>query len=216
ETIQSWVPNLIELGFFGGEPLLSKENINLLKYCVETGHSKHITVLLNTNGTVYSDEIVGLFKEFKHVFINFSIDDIGPRFEYQRNGANWNRVQENLKKYISHGGFTYQDTIECKVCCSVSNLNIYYFPEYFEFMNENFPGLPVFWNLIYEPWAYSMEILPKPVKDVIRDRLKSFKTTYRMEEARTKRIEDLLTFLDNSIDKDFQEFFNRIEDSDRY
>src|SRR6185295_10756000 len=131
-------------------------------------------------------------------------------------GAKWDRVQENLAKYISHGGFTYDNTIECKICCSVSNINIFYFPEYFEFMNEKFPGLPVYWNLIYEPWAFSIEILPKPVKDIIRKRLTSFTTTYPMDPARTKTIEDLLTFLDNTIDRDFQHFFERIEWSDQF
>ncbi|MBK8698404.1 MAG: SPASM domain-containing protein [Saprospiraceae bacterium] len=48
-AIHSWVPNLIEIGFFGGEPLMAKENIDLMRYCVDTGHSKHITILLNTN-----------------------------------------------------------------------------------------------------------------------------------------------------------------------
>jgi sulfatase maturation enzyme AslB (radical SAM superfamily) len=217
DIVRSWVPNFTEIGFFGGEPLISRENIDLMKYCVETGHSKHITLLLNTNTTVYTDEIVGLFKQFKHVFLNFSIDDIGARFEYQRNGAKWNKVVENMKKYISHGGFDYSSTIECKICCSVSTMNIFYFPEYFEFMNENFPGLPVYWNLIYEPWMFSMEALPAPVKDVIRDRLKNFvKTTYKMSTARTKTIEDLIIYLDNTVDRDFGEFFRRIEQHDRY
>lgn len=216
EAVHKWVPNLTEIGFFGGEPLLSRENINLMRFCVESGHSKHITILLNTNGTVYSDEIVGLFKQFKHVFINFSIDDIGERYEYQRNGANWKKVTENMRKYISHGGFTYDHKIECKICCSVTNMNIFYFPEYFEFMNREFPGLPVYWNLVYEPWAYSIEILPEPVKEIIRNRLKTFVTTYEMIEHRTKTIENLITYLDNKIDKSFDEFFRRIELSDNY
>jgi sulfatase maturation enzyme AslB (radical SAM superfamily) len=217
EIIRKWVPNFTEIGFFGGEPLIARENIELMRYCVETGHSKHITLLLNTNGTVYSDEIVELFKQFKHVFLNFSIDDIGARYEYQRNGARWERVVENMRRYIAHGGFTYDSTIEIKICCSVSTFNIFYFPEFFHFMNKEFPGLPVYWNLVYEPWAFSMELLPKAVKDVIKKRLQLFVTTsYQMTESRTKTVQDLITFLDHSLDKDFGEFFRRIEAHDRY
>lgn len=215
-TIKSWIPNMMEIGLFGGEPLMSKENIELLEYCVETGHAKNIQLLLNTNGTVYDDHVAKLFKKFKHVFLNFSIDDIGPRFEYQRKNAKWDEVVENMKRWIRHGGYTEKDTIECKICCSVTNMNIFYFPEYFEFMNKEFPGLPVFWNLIYEPWEYSIEILPEEVKQIVRERLQSFVSTYEMTEKRTKTIDNLITYLNNTIDKPFTGFFEKIARHDRF
>lgn len=217
EAIKSWVPNFTQIGFFGGEPLMSDENIDLMRYCVETGHSKHISILLNTNGTVYTEEIVQLFLQFKKVFINFSIDDIGERFEYQRNGAKWDKVVRNMKNYLKHGGSTDADTIECKICCSVTNMNIYYFPEYFAFMNEHFPGMPVYWNLVYAPWEFSIEILPDEVKEKIRHRLRNYvKTTYQPSREKTKTIEDLITFLDNKIDKDFSGFISKIKMHDTY
>ncbi|MBK8698403.1 MAG: hypothetical protein IPN29_02165 [Saprospiraceae bacterium] len=151
------------------------------------------------------------------MFLNFSIDDIGKRFEYQRSGAKWDEVVANMKRYIKHGGYTFDHTIECKICCSVTNMNIYYFPQYFEFMNKEFPGLPVFWNLIYEPWQFSIELLPNPVKEIIRNQLQNFvKTTYKIEEGRTKTIENLITFLNNTIEKDFSGFFTKIEAHDKF
>jgi MoaA/NifB/PqqE/SkfB family radical SAM enzyme len=217
EAIKSWVPNFVQLGFFGGEPLMSHENIDLMRHCVETGHSKHISILLNTNGTVYSDEIVQLFLQFKKVYINFSIDDIGERFESQRSGAKWDEVVANMKSYLKHGGSTDADTIECKICCSVTNMNIYYFPEYFAFMNEHFPGMPVYWNLVYAPWEFSIEILPEPVKEIIRERLRHYvKTSYLPTREKTKTVEDLITFLDNKIDRDFSGFMQKIKLHDDY
>lgn len=213
KTIKSWAKNFVEIAFFGGEPLMAKENLELLQYCVDQGFAKNINVLLNTNGTVYSDEIVALFKQFKHVYLNFSIDDIGERFEYQRKNAKWSEVVDNIKKYIAHGGYTQEDTIQSKICCSVTNMNIYYFPEYFEFMNEHFPGMPVYWNLIYEPWEFSIEILPDEIKAIIQDRLRKYvKTTYKMTRQGTKTIEDLVIFLNNSVDKDFQGFLKEQKD----
>ncbi len=95
--IREWVPNFDQIGFFGGEPLIAQENIDLMRFCVETGHAQHISLLINTNATIYTDEIVTLFKHFKQVYLNFSID-IETRFEYQRSGANWNEVLENLEE----------------------------------------------------------------------------------------------------------------------
>ncbi|HWB63547.1 MAG TPA: twitch domain-containing radical SAM protein [Chitinophagales bacterium] len=217
DIIKKWVPNFTEIGYFGGEPLLNDMNIELMRYCVESGHSSHITILINTNTTVYTDEIAGLFKKFKKVFLNFSIDDIGPRFEYQRGYAKWEVVVDNMRKYIAHGGFTANDTIECKICCSVTAMNVFYFPEYFEFMNEHFPGLPVFWNLVYAPWSLSMQTLPHEIKQLIAERLKNFvRTSYRMEETRTKTIENLITFLNADEQHDFAEFFRTIVRHDKY
>jgi MoaA/NifB/PqqE/SkfB family radical SAM enzyme len=216
ETIRSWVPNLKEIGLFGGEPLISKENIALLKYCVESGHSKHITVLLNTNGTFYSEEVVGLFKKFQKVMLNFSIDDIHERFEYQRDGARFSSVMKNMKKYLSHGGLTLDDQLECKICCSVTNMNIFYFPEYFEFLNENFPGMAVFLNFVFDPWAFSIEILPPEIKKTIRKKLDRVSASFKMSSERTRTIEEMIRYLDNRSDKNFSEFFNVIERHDLY
>jgi sulfatase maturation enzyme AslB (radical SAM superfamily) len=216
-AIRSWLPNITQLGFFGGEPLMSDENIALMRHCVETGHSKHISLLLNTNGTVYTDEIKDLFLRFRKVYINFSIDDIGERFEYQRNGAKWDEVVANMKSYLRYGGSTDKDTIECKICCSVTNMNIYYFPEYFAYMNTHFPGMPVYWNLVYEPWEFSIELLPESLKDIIRHKLRhSIATTYTLDETKTKTVENLITFLDNTIAKDFNGFLRKIKLHDAY
>jgi sulfatase maturation enzyme AslB (radical SAM superfamily) len=216
-AIRSWLPNITQLGFFGGEPLMSDENIALMRHCVETGHSKHISLLLNTNGTVYTDEIKDLFLRFRKVYINFSIDDIGERFEYQRNGAKWDEVVANMKSYLRYGGSTDKDTIECKICCSVTNMNIYYFPEYFAYMNTHFPGMPVYWNLVYEPWEFSIELLPESLKDIIRHKLRhSIATTYTLDETKTKTVENLITFLDNTIAKDFNGFLRKIKLHDSY
>lgn len=215
--IKKWVPHFTQIGFFGGEPLMSEENLNLMRYCVQTGHSSHITLLINTNTTVYSDEFFALFKQFKNVYLNFSIDDIGKRFEYQRSGAKWNEVVENLRRYTSQGGYNGGDQIECKICCSVTSMNIYYFPEYFEFMNEHFPGLPVFWNMVFQPWELSIQLLPAEVKQLIAQRLRNFVTsTYKMEERRTKTIENLISYLDGTDERDFSNFFNHIDRHDKF
>lgn len=215
--IKEWIPNMTEIGYFGGEPLLSDENLDILRYCVETGHSKHITILLNTNGTVYTDEIAQLFSQFRKVFLNFSIDDIGVRFDYQRKGGNFNEVMENMRKFIAHGGYTADDVIECKICCTVTSMNIFYFPEYFDYMNTNFPGLPVFWNLLYWPVALSIQILPVEIKDQIKERLRTYvKTSYEMTERRTKTVENLITYLDAHEDAKFEEFFMTITRHDKY
>ena len=85
--------------FNGGEPLLSKEHIKFLE---ELQNKSQIHINYNTNGTILpSDKLLSLWNEFKLVQIDFSIDDIEERFEYQRYPAKWDRVTENLQWYIN-------------------------------------------------------------------------------------------------------------------
>ena len=96
-------------------------------------------------------------------------------------------------------------------------MNIFYFPEYFEFMNEHFPGLPVFWNLVYNPYQLSIQLLPEEIKTQIAERLKNFvQATYQMEELRTKTIGNLISYLNGKDERDFSEFFRHITRHDKF
>lgn len=85
--------------FNGGEPLLSKEHVKFL-HALPNKNLIHISY--NTNGTVCPDQdLVDLWSQYKLVQIDFSIDDIGSRFEYQRYPAKWTEVVENLQWFIN-------------------------------------------------------------------------------------------------------------------
>ena len=86
--------------FNGGEPLLSKEHVNFL-HAIQNKHSVHLNY--NTNGTVLpSNELLELWEQFRLVQLDFSIDDVGERFEYQRYPAKWSQVTDNLQWYIDN------------------------------------------------------------------------------------------------------------------
>jgi MoaA/NifB/PqqE/SkfB family radical SAM enzyme len=51
--------------FGGGEPLYLKEHKEIIKKLVELGQAKHIKLRYHTNGTIYDEEVVELWKEFK-------------------------------------------------------------------------------------------------------------------------------------------------------
>lgn len=86
--------------FNGGEPLLSKEHVKLL-HAIK--HKDQVHLNYNTNGTVLpSNELLALWEQFCLVQIDFSIDDIGTRFEYQRFPAKWDQVKANLQWFINH------------------------------------------------------------------------------------------------------------------
>jgi sulfatase maturation enzyme AslB (radical SAM superfamily) len=80
--------------FNGGEPLLSKEHVDFLK---TIPNKNLVQINYNTNGTILpSSFLIDLWSQFKLVKLDFSIDDIGQRFEYQRYPARWSAVADNL------------------------------------------------------------------------------------------------------------------------
>ena len=86
--------------FNGGEPLLSKEHVLFLEAIPD---KSQVHINYNTNGTILpSADLLELWSKFKLVQIDFSIDDIEERFEYQRYPAKWGNVTENLQWFIDH------------------------------------------------------------------------------------------------------------------
>lgn len=86
--------------FNGGEPLLSKEHVTFLESIQE---KDKVSINYNTNGTVLpSPALLDLWSNFKLVQLDFSIDDIEERFEYQRYPAKWPDVTKNLQWYIDN------------------------------------------------------------------------------------------------------------------
>ena len=111
--------------FNGGEPLLSKEHVKFLQ-ALPDKHLIHVSY--NTNGTVQaSQELLDLWSEYKLVQLDFSIDDIGARYEYQRYPAKWSEVADNLQWYIANAPhncmFAVNTTVSILNYHNLDNLN---------------------------------------------------------------------------------------------
>lgn len=90
--------NVKYLTFAGGEPMLDKTHIHLLQKLVDTGRTD-IFIHYNTNGTQYSQNLIQVLNNFDKVGISFSIDNVREKFDYERNGSNWNVVADNIQKF---------------------------------------------------------------------------------------------------------------------
>jgi sulfatase maturation enzyme AslB (radical SAM superfamily) len=215
--VKEWLPQMTEIGLFGGEPLYLKETAQLLEYCVEEGYSQQIKLLINTNGTIYSQKLTDLFGQFKKVLLNFSIDDVEKRFEFQRSGAAWEPVIANIHRYVEAGGYRFEDRIESKMCCTVSCLNVWYLPEYLDWLRNEFPGMKVFLNLLHGPYSLSIRNLPASVKEAVAARLDAIDTAgMSFEDKATRTLGNIRNFLMSDPDLSFDEFFREIRRGDAY
>ncbi len=119
----------------GGEPLLSDAHVQLLEKIQQTQGLSQVRVFYNTNGTQrVSDKILKLWEQCKLIELYFSIDDVGDRFDYQRTGADWNQVVDNLKWYTDNMPHNHMFNINCVW----GYLNLFYLDELVEWHHNNF------------------------------------------------------------------------------
>ena len=90
-----------DVKFTGGEPLLIPHVKKIIKWMADEDIAPNVRLSIITNGTVaLTDELVECFAKFKLVVFNISCDGMGKRFEYIREGANWDEFEANVKSFI--------------------------------------------------------------------------------------------------------------------
>ena len=141
------VSHVKQIYFNGGEPLMTRDHINVLNYILKNHHNpSNIKILYSTNATFrFTEEMINIWKNFYEVAFNISIDAIGECFEYTRYGANWLEVEQNLLSYQNSG----LDNIVLRIGASIGIHNILYAGEliqwgldnnYKVYMNQNVWG----------------------------------------------------------------------------
>ena len=86
--------HLRRLVLAGGEPLLIKWYDDIVQYIVEKGYNE-IFVAITTNGTRrLNKKWQAVYKSLDQGAIGFSIDGVGPVFEYIRAGATWDKLKD--------------------------------------------------------------------------------------------------------------------------
>lgn len=200
--------NIRYLEFTGGEPFLIQEHFDLLKRLVESGHAGNIEIHYNTNGTVYPDNAEEIWQHFKHVEIAVSIDDVGDRFEYQRSNAIWDVVEHNVERFVAIRA--RHSNISLQVCTTVNLFNVMYLADVARWIDtQDFDF--VYWNMLHEPFYFSIATMPKKAKDLATLRLRSA----NVSDKTMNEFENIIRFMENGNTIDSSEILHvRLRDMD--
>ena len=152
------------LEFTGGEPFMIQEHFDFLQTLVDRGLAPNIEIHYNTNGTNYPEQGVKLWPHFKLVEVAFSIDDIGRRFEYQRTGAKWTEVIDNLERFRKLRAAS--SNIQLQLCCTISIWNVIYFNTIAHWA-ASFPWDFVYWNYLHDSPVWCVQNVVETVKERI-------------------------------------------------
>ena len=126
--------NIHQVHFNGGEPLATKDHIEVLQKLAHQDVLKNTIVSYNTNGTLYpSDEIINLWQQAKKVTVSFSIDGTGPAYNYIRYPADWNQVTTNMMR-MKH---EMPNNVVFGFTVAVGALNVFNLPELWKWYSDN-------------------------------------------------------------------------------
>lgn len=189
--LKQWAPTIDYLEFYGGEPLMQQEHDKILEIIYNHGNPSETGLYYNTNSTICKESLFTLWKPFKEVKINLSVDDIGERFEYQRSNAKWQETLTNINLYKEYSK-KHNVNMQVSLYTTVGILNVFYLKEFFETVNAL--GIETTLNLVHYPHHYSIVNLPKSVKDIIRDKLLTIDTSNKLTKW-SPNIDNIINFM---------------------
>lgn len=139
QDISKYLPNLLTddlhwMYFTGGEPMISRDHWDILEQLIASDRAKNIRLMYNTNLTTlkFKDkDIVSIWKQFKQVQINCSLDAAGPEINYIRSGSDWTEIKQNFE--ILHATSQQHKHIGLSIAATMSVLNIWFFADLVNF-----------------------------------------------------------------------------------
>jgi organic radical activating enzyme len=162
EDIAESLSNTRHIHIEGGEPFVTSDvQAKMLEYLVNANLASNIRLSYVTNGTIYPNELVDYWTHFQKVEISVSIDNIGNKFNVEREGAVWDEVVENLKKFI-------ELEINVSIYLTVSAMNILDLLEIDDYLTQfNIPAH--YTNVSTNP--FGLVLLPQTARDLAIQRL---------------------------------------------
>jgi MoaA/NifB/PqqE/SkfB family radical SAM enzyme len=201
ENIKFWseidqvVDQIRYIEFTGGEPFMIQEHFDMLQGMVDRGIAGQVEIHYNTNGTQWPEQAESIWKHFKTVEIAFSIDDVGPRFEYQRTNAVWSEVCDNIQRFKQLR--QRSPNIRLQACITVNVFNVYYLEHVANWaVQQGFDF--IYWNMMHDAYYFSIATLPDKAKAGISDRLQSAQVPDKIK----KEFEKILDFMNNGASLD--------------
>jgi radical SAM protein with 4Fe4S-binding SPASM domain len=167
DQLDSILPEVEEIYFAGGEPLIMEEHYRLLDILTERGLFD-IPLRYNTNfsETAWKDrDVFDVWARFSRVTVRASVDATGARGELMRKGQDWAQFLANGARLRA-----IAPKVDLATDTTVSVLNILHLPQLFrELLDAGFaPAERLRLHLLQEPRHYNIRILPGRWKDRAR------------------------------------------------
>jgi MoaA/NifB/PqqE/SkfB family radical SAM enzyme len=174
QGVKQQVPFLRKVYLTGGEPTLIKKNYEFLKYCIDTGHCKHIFLMFNINGTHVPEEFIELLQHFEFVLLNVSLDGVGEVNNYIRGGSDWAEVDKNMRFLLTKG-----KSIKIGITPTVQIYNVLSLVDLLAYVEElatfSLRNIDVDFLYVTDPKYLDIRNLPVSVKEKALEKISQYR-----------------------------------------
>jgi MoaA/NifB/PqqE/SkfB family radical SAM enzyme len=190
----------------GGEPLLIKENLELLELLKEV--NPNVNLRINTNLSKVNTKIFDLICKFKNVHWIVSVEALEEEYEYIRWGGNWQEFLTNLKiiKNLDH-------KISFNMIYFLLNSeSIFDCIDFFQKMGYHNNSFIV--GALLNPEYLNIKNLPTEKLNAIKKRLSNLIATqpgYLLENS----LKNILNYLDTPFVKNLKDSLIKIQELDK-
>lgn len=185
KLLEKYIPNVKEIYFAGGEPLIMDEHLKVLhllrdagRYNVKLRYNSNLSTLIYKG----NDFVTDFWNNFHDVVISGSLDAVGSRSEYIRSGTNWLKLDQNIQRLVSAG-------INLNFNITISSLNVFYLDEMIDYFvkighfnpTKNTTHRPhgFIYNIVHYPELYRVEHLPDEAKRFCYEKLRSYEKEFQ-------------------------------------
>jgi MoaA/NifB/PqqE/SkfB family radical SAM enzyme len=172
------IPNIKYIHFLGGETLYLKSFYTICNRLIENGLAKDISLGTTTNGTMYTDELEYIIKNFKHVHLGLSIESLHYVNDYIRWPSRIDIVKSNINKFIQ---IRHTTNLHASLRITPNIFSIFHLDTIFEFMINN-QITAESCDILRDPSCLRMELLPPEIINQCLDKINRVISTYNLIE----------------------------------
>jgi len=167
--IEPLIPDLEEIWFAGGEPLMNEEHYLILDLLAKN-KLFNVQLRYNTNLSImthHGKDVMKMWDQFSSVEVKASLDGMGRRGEYLRKGMVWEQVLKNRKRMAEICPRT-EFVIDATVCL----MNALHLPDFHREWLAGGLVNPGCWrpHLLESPEEYSIQALPAAFKRQVMEK----------------------------------------------
>lgn len=152
EQLVPFLPHMRDARFLGGEPFLIDIYYSIWEKIAE--HNPNMRVHITTNATILNNRAKGLLDRLQCNII-LSIDSIVKEtYEQIRVNAKYERVWEHIQYFLD---YTRRKGTQMSMAVCPISLNWHEMPDLIRYCNKE--GIKIFFNTVYSPEEYTLELL---------------------------------------------------------
>lgn len=199
DNLNKILPNIDDIYFAGGEPLIMPEHYYILDYLIENGRTD-VPLGYNTNLSKMDygkKSIYEYWNQFDSVYVGASLDGSGKRAEYIRSGTKWDKIVKNRKELIEKC-----PDVTMVISPTVSIYNAWHIIDfYLEWVDLGLIHTGGFMvNPLHWPAKMSVTVLPAELKKEITEKYRSKYHLFSDQQHVVDGFESIINYMNSRDD----------------